>query len=94
MDEASADIVFEVGGGQEVKDGCNRKKIKIPATKFYAHRLILKKAAPQLAELTLAGGSPSLVEIPKTSPETFKTLLLYIYGCPIHDLGEDDLRTK
>ena len=94
MDKASADIVFEVGGGQEVKKGCKGEKIKIPATKFYAHRLILKKAAPQLAKLTLAGGSPSLVEISETSPETFKTLLLYIYGFRIPDLGKDDLRTK
>jgi hypothetical protein len=79
MDEESADVVFEVKGGSETND----------SAKFYAHRLILKKVSPQLAELSMSDKSPSLIELPDISPKTFMALLLYIYGYKLPDLGND-----
>jgi len=64
------------------------------ATKFYAHRLISKKAAPLLAELSASDESPSHVEIPNLSSAAFKAMLLYIYGCEIPKFGEDMSLTK
>jgi len=41
IDEESADVVFEVGGGRQAKR--TRKKAKTSSVNFHAHRLILKK---------------------------------------------------
>ncbi len=78
MDEESADVVFEVKGESETND----------SAKFYAHRMILKKASPQLAELSKSDKSPSLIELPNRSPKTFTALLLYIYGYKLPDFGK------
>ena len=51
MDEDFADIVFHVGGEEIDARGITEQGIKDSATKFYAHRIILKHAAPLLAEL-------------------------------------------
>ena len=77
MDVDYADVVFEVGGR-----GCATNEAKRPknsSTKFYAHKLILRKAAPQLAELCISdeSQSPLHIEIPNMSPDIFKDMLLY-----------------
>ncbi len=94
MDVDYADVVFEVGGR-----GCATNEAKRPknsSTKFYAHKLILRKAAPQLAELCISdeSQSPLHIEIPNMSPDIFKDMLLYIYGRPIPGFGYHTPRTK
>ena len=80
----SADVVFEVKGYEDTS----------PKSKFYAHRLILRTAAPRLAELCLTDGSQSLVEIPNISSATFEVLLFYIYGGKRTNFGEDITEVK
>lgn len=91
-DGHDADVVFIFGGEDETK----AEGSKNSPTKFYAHKLILKKAAPQLAELCSSDGSPSPVHVEITSmaPNTFKDMLLYTYGLSIPDFGENPSRTK
>jgi hypothetical protein len=83
-DQEYADVIFEIKGGL----------LKKTATKFYAHRMFLKKAAPQLAELSASVELPSVIELPNVSPQTFNDLLLYIYGCKIPGFGKDISHTK
>ena len=90
MDEEYADVVLEVGGEECVSTGRNKRE----KVTFYAHRNILQKAAPLLAELIISDESQARVDIPQTSPDTFRALLLYIYGCEIPELGEDLAHTK
>lgn len=86
MDEEFSDITFEIGGGKLTTSS--------PAV-FHAHRLILKMAAPQLEELCVKSDeTPTRVQILDVSPDTFKALLLYIYGCKIPEFGNDISRTK
>lgn len=84
MEKESADVVFDIKGDQKTS----------PKMKFYAHRLILRKASPQLAELCVMDGSPSHVEIPDISPATFELLLRYIYGHTVTNFGEDISHVK
>ena len=84
MHEEFADITFEIGEGQ----------LQSPSL-FPAHRLILKMAAPKLEELcVMSDHTPKRVRILDTSPDTFKALLMYIYGCKIPDFGKEISRTK
>lgn len=86
MDEEFTDITFEIGG---------EKLTTSSPTVFHAHRLILKMAAPQLEELCVKSDeTPTRVQILDVSPDTFKALLLYIYGCKIPEFGNDISRTK
>lgn len=81
MDKESADIVFKITGE-------NPKM-------FYAHRIILKKVAPELAELCMTDESPSsLVELPNISSSVFEDFLLYLYGCKKANFGEDVAHIK
>ena len=79
-EEEDADVAFLIG----------------TTKKFYAHKLILNKAAPQLAELCMSdeSQSPVHIEIPGISPFTFENLLLYIYGRPIPGFGKKPSSTK
>ncbi len=52
--------VFEVGGAN-ANDKGSEDEIKLLTTKFYAHHIILQKAAPLLAELIITEKSPSQV---------------------------------
>ena len=93
-DENSADIVFTVAH----RDPSNNDLIgPLTTTKFYAHSLILKSAAPLLAELcksTKASlASTTHVDIPGIAPDLFHTLLRSIYGYTIPDLGCDNTQT-
>ena len=84
MHEEFADITFEIGEGQ----------LQSPSF-FYAHRLILKMAAPQLEEICMVSDqTPTRVQILDVSPDIFRTLLMYIYGCKIPDFGKEISRTK
>ncbi len=97
MDKETADVIFEVTMKQAIiketdSSSTTTKKGKIWHTTFYAHSLILKKAAPLLAELCATENSP--FHIPNVSPETFHHLLQYIYGHDIHDFGAELSHTK
>ena len=112
MEKETADVTFEVGGGKqavalgEVDAGVesNGEKTMKQSTDdatesktFFAHSLILKKAAPLLAEMCSsddAEGAPSTVHIPNVQPDTFFGLLHYIYGLDIPDFGADVSHTK
>ena len=94
MEKDHADVVFEVGGGCVTTGRSRQKKAKKATSLFYAHRMILEKAAPQLVELIIPDKSPSRVEIPHTSSESFRALLLHIYGCDIPELGKDIVQTR
>ena len=87
MDMSTADIVFEIGDGKQVA-GQGRKKVKKTSapTNFYAHKCIIKKSAPQLAELCTSTDSPALVHIQGVAPETFHQLLMYMYGFDVPTL--------
>ena len=91
MDKESADVVFEVGK-QHATTRANTKKLNAESTEFYAHRLVLTKAAPQLAELCLM--STESIIIPNVLPCIFKDMLSYIYGHPIQMLENDPTRLK
>jgi len=91
MDKESADVVFEVGGRPRES---GREKSKTETTEFYAHRIVLKTAAPLLAELCNSDDSPSRIKLPNESPQIFHHLLSYIYGCNIPDFGSDIAHTK
>ena len=85
MDDEFADITFEIGGGLD----------DMSPTLFHAHRIVLTKAAPWLAELVISSTeTPSRIRIEDVSPDAFRALLLYIYGCKIPDFGKDLSRTK
>ena len=84
MDENSSDVIFEVHQPQSGSINAKKKAKTSPAT-FYAHKLILMKCAPQLAELCLtnegnASSASSPVVIPDVTPEIFHFLMLYVYG--------------
>jgi hypothetical protein len=72
MDKESADVVFEVGGRRRESGS---KKSKTEPTEFYAHRNILKTAAPLLADLWNSDDSPSRIQLPNESPQIFHQLL-------------------
>ena len=94
MEKESADIVFHVGGERKDTDPTDSGAKALDTKEFHAHRLILKKAAPLLAELSMCDKSPSHVEIPNVSPAAFKALLLYVYGRRISKFGVDISLTK
>jgi speckle-type POZ protein len=87
MDEESADVVFELGGGQQL-NGNSRKKAKNSSVRFFAHRLILQRCSPTLAELCgSAGDETTTIQISDVAPDIFRHLLHYIYGGEIADDG-------
>ena len=106
MKREFADVVFEVNGARENNDEADNQDSSPPAltSKFYAHKLILREAAPLLVELSTtttttpaatSNESPlSHVEIPDISPPAFEALLQYIYGHETPNFGGDVSLTK
>lgn len=94
MEKESADVVFEVRGKQPA--AWVGSESDVSSTQFYAHRLIVRKASPQLADLCMLsdGKSPSVIELPIVSVDAFEALLRYIYGLNIFNVGNDILRIK
>jgi hypothetical protein len=91
MNEESADVVIEVKG----RDQQSNNEDTVLSTKFFAHSLVLKSAAPLLAELCMSNNTTSstVFEVPDITPGTFKKMLMHIYGFAIPDLGSDTLQT-
>ena len=85
-DEATADVCFEVVVCSNKKNGGEQKKSK-SSVSFHAHRLILKKCAPMLADLL---GDKDTAIITDMKPEIFGYLLCYVYGGEIPD---EELKT-
>lgn len=95
MDQTSSDVIFEVGGGNHTTNKVDAGEIETSSSKFYAHHLILKSAAPFLAEMaSTSDDSPRLVEIPNVSPDLFKAMLLYMYGFEVSVLGNNSSAEK
>ena len=88
MDEESADIVFEVGGQKYESNA--RKKAKTSSVTFPAHRLIMQKCSPTLAELCGSEGDNSPIPIPDVLPDVFRHLLFHLYGGKVAD---DDMKS-
>lgn len=98
MHEESADVVFEVAVEVAGKQATSKDRAKVQKTitstsptMFYAHRNILMRAAPQLAELCTpsADETPTVVQVPNITFPNFYRLLLYIYGFEVPDLRKN-----
>ena len=91
-DEDTADICFEVSFAGEKEDDDGNKRVKT-TTPFYAHRLILKKSAPMLADICGSNDSGGVVTAPVNDikPDIFRHLLSYVYGgsVPEEELKEN-----
>jgi speckle-type POZ protein len=83
LDKTSADVCFEVDNSADEEE---EKKVK-SFTSFHAHRLILKKCAPMLADLF---GSNDTASITDVKPDIFRHLLWYVYGGRV---SKEDLKT-
>jgi hypothetical protein len=97
MDKKSADVVFKIGGKTETVASRDEPPMKMQKTSVItlsAHRCILMKMAPTLAALLGSNMSPTIVELPNDSVQAFKSLLRYIYGLEIFDIGNDIARIK
>lgn len=77
-DHQSADIKFKIGGETNT---------------LSAHRCVLMKMAPMLADLCTASpgttSSPTVIELPIDSVQAVEALLRYIYGLKISYVGKD-----
>jgi speckle-type POZ protein len=90
LDEATADVCFEVISSAGAKEG--KKKAKA-SDLFHAHHLILKTGAPMLAnlfDLDDSAGKLATATISDIKPDIFRHLLYYVYGGSV---PEDDLKT-
>jgi hypothetical protein len=85
-DETTADVCFDVVNNSSADENEGQKKAK-SLTSFHAHRLILKKCAPMLADLF---GSNDTAPITDVKPDIFHHLLFYVYG---GSMPEEDLKT-
>ena len=74
-DEATADVCFEVSCIGQTKKG-KQKKQKSSAL-FHAHRNILSKFAPILAELVATSDKITITDV---KADVFRHLLYYVYG--------------
>lgn len=90
MDKEYADVVFEVATTEASDTG----SCKSSTEEFFAHRNVLRKAAPQLSDMIVSNEKPAHVEISNMSPRTFRAILLSIYGLEIPELGKDLPHTK
>ena len=83
MNVKSNDIVFEVGGEEQLKNGEEKTTSMVPVT-FPAHRCIVETCSTTLAELFESNGTgTSPIPIDNVSPDIFRLLLSYIYGMKI-----------
>ena len=83
MNVKSNDIVFEVGGEEQLKNGEEKTTSMVPVT-FPAHRCIVETCSTTLAELfESSGNGASPIPIDNVSPDIFRLLLSYIYGMKI-----------
>ncbi|KAL7549482.1 hypothetical protein ACHAWF_012749 [Thalassiosira exigua] len=85
LDEESSDVVFEVGPAKVTK---SQKKAKPSPVNFSAHRIILRKSAPALAEMCWKGGSIAIADV---EPEIFRHALYYVYGGKV---SHDDMKAN
>eukprot|EP00985_Skeletonema_marinoi_P012227 scaffold5861_cov127-Skeletonema_marinoi.AAC.9 len=78
LDEASADICFEVSVPAEEEGSDTAASDDL----FHAHRLILDTCAPMLAALCVSSdnGEMAIATITDVSPKIFRHLLFHVYG--------------
>ncbi len=78
-DRTMADVCFEVNNDDK-KEGEDKK------VSFHAHRWILEKCAPMLAAICESnndGGGVVIASVNDVTPDIFRQLLGYVYGCSI-----------
>lgn len=86
-DEKSADVVFEVAGGDKQKhfdedDDLNSSE---SSTQFHAHRLFLQHHSSELAALCATSEGMKPIHIIDVKPSVFRLLLYYVYGGEISE---------
>jgi hypothetical protein len=91
LDEKTADIVFEVGGGNSKNNAM--KMAKIEPIRFPAHRLIVSNCSSIFADLCISEEGDDrthIIEINDVVPDVFRLLLFYIYGGKV---SNDDMKS-
>jgi hypothetical protein len=87
-DEETADVCFDVCNIDANED--ETKKAKTSVT-FHAHKCIIKKCAPMLANLFESNNNvEEIATIIDVEPHIFRHLLFYVYGGSVN---EDDLKS-
>ncbi len=88
-DEETADVCFDVSKTEMIEDGTKRAKTSVT---FHAHKCIIKKCAPMLADLfePINGNGEEIATIKDVEPHIFRHLLCYVYGGSV---SEDDLKS-
>ncbi len=92
LDEATADVCFEVISSAEAKEG-EQKKAKA-SNSLHAHHFILKTCAPMLAnlfDLDDSDGKNATATINDIKPDILRHLLFYVYGGSV---PEDELKAN
>ena len=87
-DEETSDACFEVADSAEANNGgCGTKRSKTSVPLFHAHRSILKKCAPMLADLCVPNdrGEMISVQINDIKSDIFRHLLYYVYGGSVEE---------
>jgi hypothetical protein len=85
LNNKSADIVFEVGGEDKLKNNAMKIAKTAPVT-FPAHRIIVENCSSIFAELCEShsdGTTP--IQINDVTPDAFRHILFYMYGGKISD---------
>ena len=91
LNDKSADIMFEVGGEEQLKS--NAMKIaKTASVTFPAHCIIVENCSSIFAELCESNGDDRTtpIQITGVSPDVFRLLLFYMYGGKVTD---DDMKS-
>ena len=91
LNEKTADIVFEVGGGNSKNNAM--KMAKIEPIRFPAHRLIVSNCSSIFADLCVSeegDDRTNIIEINDVVPDVFRLLLFYIYGGKV---SNDDMKS-
>lgn len=76
-DEATADVRFEVDSCIDKKEVMQQESKSSVSFSFHAHRSILKKCAPMLADLLEDNDTATITDI---KPDIFHYMLRHIYG--------------
>lgn len=87
-DEETADVCFDVSKTDVIEDGAKRAKSSVT---FHAHKCIIKKCVPMLADLFESNNNgEEIATIKDVKPHIFRHLLCYVYGGSV---SENDLKS-
>lgn len=89
LNNKSANIMFEVGGGEKPKNNAMKAAKPAPVS-FPAHRCIVENCSSILAELCESHDDSAAIQINDVTPDIFRLLLSYVYGA---NLSDDDMKS-